>query len=155
VAQPQPGQLEAWLDHGVGVGGARSYLRKVQAQLHWLPREAVELAAEHYDVSFVSLYEDVSFSPYFSLEPRGERVIELCQGLACREAGSDALLRELEDLTGLKNGQTDAEGTLTLLGCACFGRCALGANARVQGRFQSGLGPGQGATLLQDPGTDG
>jgi NADH:ubiquinone oxidoreductase subunit E len=139
MSQPAPGQLEAWLDHGVGIGGARSYLRKVQFNLHWLPREALLLAAEHYKVGYAGLYEEVSFSPHFSLEPRGETVIEVCQGLACKDVGSTELLQSLEALTGCPAGKTTPDGKLTLLGVPCFGRCAIGANARVSGQFHHNL----------------
>jgi NADH:ubiquinone oxidoreductase subunit E len=150
MAQPAPGQLEAWLDHGVGIGGARSYLRKVQFHLHWVPREAILLAAEHFQVGYAGLYEEVTLSPYFSLEPRGECVIEVCQGLACRDVGSDRLLQNLEQESGLKAGQTSADGKLTLLGVPCFGRCAIGANARVAGEFRHNLTPDDAVRIIRD-----
>jgi formate dehydrogenase subunit gamma len=155
VGQPQPGQLEAWLDHGVGPGGARSYLRKIQSRLHWVPREALSLASDHYEVSYASLLEEVTLSPYFSLEPRGERVVELCRGLACRDAGSDAIVAHLEALSGLKLGETSPDGALSLLGIPCMGHCAIGPNARLQGRFCHNLTPETAASLLQRPVKEG
>jgi NADH:ubiquinone oxidoreductase subunit E len=134
-------QLRAWLDHGVGAGGARSYLRRVQARLHWVPRDVVEWAAEHYGLTFAGLYADVALNPEFSLEPRGERVLELCQGLACREVGAGELLGALERLCGLKRGETAAYGSASLIASPCQGRCATGANARLNGQLMSGLGP--------------
>jgi NADH:ubiquinone oxidoreductase subunit E len=144
MSNPDPDQasrLQSWLDHGVGPGGARSYLRKVQARLHWVPREAIRLASEHYQVSYASLMEDLSFNPAFSLEPRGERVLELCQGLACSEVGARELLRQLEGLSGLRPGETAADGSCSLLAGPCQGRCAIGANARLNGELRWGLGP--------------
>jgi NADH:ubiquinone oxidoreductase subunit E len=134
-------ELSAWLDHGVGIGGARSYLRKVQARLHWVPREAISLASEHYQVDYGDLMMELSFNPAFSLEPRGERVLEICQGLACGEVGSLDLLRRLEGLSGLRQGQTAADGSCSLLAGPCQGRCAIGANARLNGEARWGLGP--------------
>jgi NADH:ubiquinone oxidoreductase subunit E len=133
-------ELRQWLDHGVGPGGARSYLRLVQARLHWVPREAIGLASEHYQVNYGDLMTELSFNPAFSLEPRGERVLELCQGLACREVGSQELLRRLEGLSGLRQGQTAADGSCSLLAGPCQGRCAIGANARLNGDARWGLG---------------
>jgi NADH:ubiquinone oxidoreductase subunit E len=140
-------QLQAWLDHGVGPGGARSYLRRVQAALHWVPRPAIELAAEHYGLTFAGLYADVCLNPEFSLEPRGERVLELCQGLACREVGSGDLMASLERLCGLKRGETAADGSASLIASPCQGRCATGANGKLNGQTRCNLGPGDGPGL--------
>ncbi|HTB33445.1 MAG TPA: NAD(P)H-dependent oxidoreductase subunit E [bacterium] len=140
-------ELRLWLDHGAGPGGARSYLRKVQARLNWVPREAISLASEHYQVSYASLMEDLSFNPGFSLEPRGERVLEICQGLACREVGSHELLRRMEASTGLRQGQTAGDGSCSLLAGPCQGRCAIGANARLNGEARWGLGPDSAGEL--------
>lgn len=140
-------RLQTWLDHGVGLGGARSYLRRVQAALNWVPRLAIELAAEHYGLSFAGLYADVCLNPDFSLEPRGERVLELCQGLACREVGSDRLLADLERLSGLKRGATADDGSASLLAGSCQGRCAIGANAKLNGEARCNLGPEAGEAL--------
>jgi NADH-quinone oxidoreductase subunit E len=139
--------LKAWLDHGVGSGGARSYLRMVQARLHWVPREAISLASEHYQVAYADLMMELSFNPAFSLEPRGERVLELCQGLACSEVGARDLLRSLEGLSGLKPGQTAADGACSLLAGPCQGRCAIGPNARLNGEARWGLELGQAHEL--------
>lgn len=149
MSAPAAGQLEAWLHPGDGSGDARAYLRRVQAQLHWVPREALLLACEQYQVSLASLYEEVSLSPYFSLEPRGERVIEVCQGLSCREVGGAEILKEFERLAGLKAGQTGPDAKLSLLGVGCFGRCAIGANVRSDGQFCHNFTPAQAAAVLQ------
>ena len=142
-------KLSAWLDHGVGPGGARSYLRKVQARLHWVPREALSLASEHYQVNYGDLMMELSFNPAFSLEPRGERVLELCQGLACGEAGAKELLRSLEGLSGLKPGETAADGACSLLVGPCQGRCAIGPNGRLNGEARWGLGLEQAPELAE------
>ncbi|HXC65317.1 MAG TPA: NAD(P)H-dependent oxidoreductase subunit E [bacterium] len=141
-------QLQSWLDHGTGLGGARSYLRLVQARLHWVPREAISLASGHYQVAYADLMMELSFNPAFSLEPRGARVLELCQGLACREVGSQELLRRLEGLSGLRQGETAADGSCSLLAGPCQGRCAIGPNARLNGEARWGLGFEQAPDLM-------
>jgi NADH:ubiquinone oxidoreductase subunit E len=151
---PAPGELESYLDDGVGWDGAHAYLCRVQARLHWVPRQALDLASAHYGVSYASLVERVSLTPFFSLEPRGDLVVELCRGWACREAGADAVLTALEVLSGLHCGQTRADGALSLVGVSCLGYCAVGPNARIGGRVCHQLSPDQAATLLQSPGTN-
>src|SRR5436190_182479 len=86
------------------------FLRAVQAELHWVSREAMEVASERFGVSFIRVYEQAAFSSGLSLEPRGELVMEVCQGLACKEAGGESILHSLEGKTGLQAGQTSADG---------------------------------------------
>src|SRR6185369_9239732 len=81
--------------------GLRSYLHAVQAELNWVPRDAMNLAAEHYHSTYMAVYEQVAFSPAFCLEERGRVNIEVCAGLACREAGAPELVQALERLTGV------------------------------------------------------
>lgn len=76
-------------------------------------------------------------------------MIEVCLGLACQEAGSLGLLRRLEALGGVKAGQPPLPGRPAVVTVHCFGRCAVGPNARVQGRFHHNLAPEDAAELLQ------
>src|ERR1019366_7498058 len=95
------------------------FLRAVQAELNWVPREAMELAAERFGISYRQVYEQVAFSPGFSLEERGQVVLEVCGGLACREAGNPAILRALETVSGLQVGDTSADGRMSLCRQTC------------------------------------
>jgi NADH:ubiquinone oxidoreductase subunit E len=126
------------------------FLRAIQAELNWVPREAMEAAVERFGVSYLEVYERVAFSPGFSLEARGELVLEACQGLACREAGAAAVLQALEQASGLKSGETGADGKLTLCRQICFGRCAIGPNLRLKGVFYANQSPESATALLRD-----
>ena len=123
------------------------FLRAVQARLNWVPREALNLGAERFNTTYMAAYEQVAFSPAFSLEERGRAVIEVCAGLACREAGSPALLRALERVSGVPTGTTKADGSLSLCRQSCFGRCAIGPNVRVAGEIHPNQSP-EGAQAL-------
>jgi NADH-quinone oxidoreductase subunit E len=125
------------------------FLRAVQARMNWIPREAMELAAERFGVSYMKVYEQAAFTPGFSLEPRGELVLEVCHGLACKEAGSPAILRALEQATGMKAGEMSSDGRLSLCRQICYGRCAIGPNIRLKGDFYSGQDPESAQALLK------
>jgi NADH:ubiquinone oxidoreductase subunit E len=145
--------LEALL---LGQPTVRDYLRAVQAELNWVPREAINLAADHFQTTYMAVYEQVAFSSAFCLEERGRVVVEVCAGLACREAGSPALVRALEAATGVPTGTTKADGSVSLCRQSCFGRCAIGPNVRIQGRFYAGQSAeGAGALLKSALGETG
>lgn len=126
------------------------FLRAVQQDLNWVPREAMSLAADHFGTTYMAVYEQVAFSPAFCLEERGRSVIEVCAGLACREAGSVPLLRAIEEAAGISTGTTKPDGSLSLSRQSCFGRCAIGPNVRVNGRICSGQRPQDAQRLVAD-----
>jgi NADH:ubiquinone oxidoreductase subunit E len=126
-----------------------TFLHAVQGRLNWISPLALELAADHYQISYLRVYEQAAFTPGLSLEERGELVLELCQGLACREAGSDRIFRALEEASGLRAGQTSADGRLTLCRQSCFGRCAIGPNLRFRGAFSANQTPESAVALLR------
>ena len=126
-----------------------AFLRSVQARLHWVPREAMNIAADRFNTTYMAVYEQVAFSPAFSLEERGRVVFEVCHGLACKEAGSVPVLRALEQAGGIQTGQTKADGSLSICRQACFGRCAIGPNLRVNGDYFANQTPESATALLR------
>ena len=109
----------------------RPFLRAVQSELYWVPREAMEIASEIFGLSFASVYEEVSLNPEFSLEPKGKHVIAVCRGLSCSEYGSKEILKSFEMALGLKEGETSQDKRVTLCTQHCFGQCAMGPNIKV------------------------
>jgi NADH:ubiquinone oxidoreductase subunit E len=83
-------------------------------------------------------------------EPEGQVVVRVCRALSCTLNGSAELAKEYETCLGLRMGQTTSDGRFTLKESFCFGRCALAANVRINGRFFSRLAPGMAEETLQD-----
>ena len=126
-----------------------AFLRSVQAEFNWVSPQALHAAADHFQLPYTKVYEQAAFSFGLCLEERGAVVLEVCQGLACREAGSRDLLMALEKGTGLRAGQTTPDGHLSLCQQSCFGRCAIGPNVRLRGEFLSGQTPDRAPELLE------
>jgi Thioredoxin-like [2Fe-2S] ferredoxin len=84
----------------------------------------------------------------YTAQARG-RALDICQGLACREVGAEALLAALERLSGLRRGRTAEDGGLSLAAGICQGRCAIGPNASLNGRVFCVEGPWQAEALLK------
>jgi NADH-quinone oxidoreductase subunit E len=127
----------------------RPFLAAVQAKFNWIPPEALDLACDRLGVSYPRAYEEASLSPEFCTEPRGEVVVAVCRGLACREAGSQEVLRDWEKALGLKDGETSQDGRFSLCTQNCFGRCAIGPNIKLAAHFYSGQKPGDAVSHLK------
>lgn len=108
--------------------GLLLFLRSVQAKCNWIPPQALQLAAEHFQKPYTQVYEAAAFTPGLSLEPQGRHVIKVCHGVSCREAGSQDLLKEYCRLLGVKVDQVTLDGEFGLRSTPCLGFCAIGAN---------------------------
>ena len=76
----------------------------------------------------VSWYED------FRTRPPGRHVLRLCQAEACQAVGARELTAYACSATGLRLGDTSADGALTLEGVYCLGLCANGPAGELDGR---------------------
>ena len=98
-----------------------SALHAVHAGLGWLPEPALEAVSLLTSVPLSELYGIVSSYSEFRLAPPHEPLIEVCTGLSCRMAGSDALLRAAQD------------AGVTVAAIACRFLCGVAPVAEVAG----------------------
>jgi bidirectional [NiFe] hydrogenase diaphorase subunit len=74
-----------------------------------------------------------TFYHLFTFEPRGDHTCTVCTGTACFVKGADALMAAVVDRLGVAQGETRADGALSLLEARCIGSCGLAPVALVDG----------------------
>ena len=67
---------------------ALAAMQDMQRSLSYIPREGLELLAEHLRCPVAELYSMATFYKALSLRPRGKHIIKLCNGTACHIRGS-------------------------------------------------------------------
>jgi NADH:ubiquinone oxidoreductase subunit E len=116
-------------------------LQNIQREYHYLPPEALTETAKALDVPLSKVYSVATFYNAFSLTPRGEKVIRVCQGTACHIKGADLILEQLENGLDLKAGQTSSDMKYTLEVVNCVGVCAMApvvvVNDKINGNIRS------------------
>ncbi len=100
-------------------------LQDVQAELGWLPEEALKLVADTLGLTLAQVVGVASFYAQFYFEPRGRHVIRVCTGTACHIRGAPQILERLEKELGVKAGETTEDLAFTLETVNCVGCCAL------------------------------
>ena len=80
-------------------------LLEIQAENHWLPKEALEQVSERLQVPMTRIQHIATFYKAFSLVPKGRHQIHICQGTACHVRGASRVLDTVENLTGIKPGR--------------------------------------------------
>lgn len=98
-------------------------LHLAQAEIGWLPKEAMEEVATLIGIPPIKVYEVVSFYTMFYDHPIGRNHIQLCTNISCHLLGSDHLLRCLEKKLGIEVGGTTKDMKFTLTEVQCLGAC--------------------------------
>ena len=115
-------------------------LQKSQDLYGYLPKEVLQVIADHAGVSISKVYGVATFYAQFYLQKRGRHILKLCDGTACHVKGTPSLLTALEDGLGISAGQTSQDGELTVEIVYCLGSCALAPvtvmDDRVMGRMR-------------------
>jgi NADH-quinone oxidoreductase subunit E len=125
-------------------------LHDTQAEIGYLPREALEIIGKGIDVPLSRIYGIVTFFKAFSLTPRGRNLISVCMGTACHVRGADKVLEQIENELGIKSGENTPDLKFTLETVNCIGSCALGPMVTVGADYHGQVNPENiGAVLAQ------
>ena len=116
-----------------GEAAAKKALQKAQNIFGYVPIEVQQKIADHLGVSLEKVYGVSTFYSQFSLEPKGRNVIRLCLGTACFVKGAANVLAKMEQLLGIKSGQTTPDLKFTLEASRCLGCCALAPVYTING----------------------
>ncbi len=102
-----------------------SVLQRTQEKVGYLPEDAMKMIAERLGMSLSQAYGVASFYKHFHFKPRGRKIVKVCMGTACHVRGGKAVLTEMENKLGIKEGETTPDRAVTLETVGCVGCCAL------------------------------
>ncbi|MFO7895067.1 MAG: NAD(P)H-dependent oxidoreductase subunit E [Longimicrobiales bacterium] len=123
-------------------------LQAVQAELEYLPPEAMQRIAAHVGLSDAAVMGIATFYAQFYFEAPGKHRVTICRGTACHVRGAGKLQDELSKSHGLQPGETSPDGMFTLETVACFGACALAPVTVVDEKVHRQQTPESMKTLL-------
>ena len=106
-------------------------LHTLQAELSFVPEEAIKPIANILNLSRAEVHGVVSFYHDFLRTPPGKRVIKICRAECCQGNGSEALAAHAEKVLGVPFGTTTEDGEHTLKGVYCLGNCTLGPSVLI------------------------
>jgi len=124
-------------------------LTEIQHENRWLPREIMQKVADALEVPFSQAMQIASFYKTFSLTPKGRHEVHVCTGMTCHLRGAAKLMAKLEEITGLKPGETDTQGKFTLEAGSCLGSCSIGPELIVDGKHYGRMTPERAADVLK------
>ena len=116
-------------------------LLEIQRENRWLPKEALEKVSKKLKVPLSRIQHIATFYKAFNLVPRGRHEIHICMGTACHVRGSPRVLDTVQDLTGIRPGETDLDLKFSLETVNCLGCCALGPVMVVDRKYHGKIVP--------------
>lgn len=125
-------------------------LLEIQSENHWLPYEVLKRVGEKLAVPVSRIQHITTFYKAFSLVPKGRHEVHICMGTACHVRGAGRVLDTVQDMTGIKPGETDLELKFSLETVNCLGCCALGPVLEVDGKVHGKMLPGKAGDVLKN-----
>jgi NADH-quinone oxidoreductase subunit F len=97
-------------------------LHAAHARVGWISEGALNHISERLSVPPAEAYGVASFYDMFSMEPRPPSVVHVCDDIACRLNGGEAVCGDLEKQIG-KAGEPSRDGRTMWIRSPCLGQC--------------------------------
>lgn len=123
-------------------------LHRAQDIFGYLPMVVQTHIARKLNINVSKVYGVVSFYSFFSMKPKGENVISICLGTACFVRGSGKILERVEELLGIKNGETTPDGKFTITTLRCVGACGLAPVMQINDKTYGNITPEDVESIL-------
>jgi NADH-quinone oxidoreductase subunit E len=143
-------RIDQIIDHHQGKASSLiQILLEIQSENHWLSNDALKQVSEKLQVPFTRVMHIATFYKAFSLVPKGRHEVHICMGTACHVRGATRVLDTVQDLTGIKPGETDLDFKFSLETVNCLGCCALGPVMEIDGKTHGKMSPTETAGVLK------
>ena len=106
-------------------GALMFVLHEIQEHLGYIPYEAQKMIAEELEIPLSEVYSVVTFYSGFTLKPVGKYKCSVCMGTACYVKRANRVIAKLEEVLGIKRGETSADGKFSIDATRCIGACGL------------------------------
>ena len=119
-------ELKAFIAaHKDDKGPLMPIMQYAQESFGYLSLDTQIVIADGLGIPVTEVYGVATFYAQFSLEPKGDYVIAVCQGTACYVKGGAAVLARVEEELGITSNQTTADGKFSIQDTRCLGCCGL------------------------------
>jgi NADH-quinone oxidoreductase subunit E len=135
--------------HQGKAGSLIQVLLEIQSANHWLPREVLDEVSKSLNVPLSQVMQVATFYKSFRLIPKGRHEVQVCTGSSCHVRGSIRVLDAVQDLIGIKPGETDSNSKFSLETSNCLGCCNLGPQIIVNGKHYGRMTPAKTEDVLK------
>ncbi len=127
-----------------------SSLLAVEDELHYIPREAVELVADFTGSTVNDVWAVASFYPNFRFQPPAARQVEVCWGASCHLMGAMAVVKAVLEVAGLESEGERPDHRLSVRLNTCLGACSLAPVMSVDHHLVGRVTPQSAASRVSE-----
>jgi len=110
-----------------------------QKETHHFEEHELRDIANYLEIPESRVCGVVGFYTFFSTKPRGKYIIQICRDLPCQLNDRFDLLSSVQELLGIKIGETTKDGLFTLEHTSCLGYCDKSPVIRVNNKIHGNL----------------
>lgn len=123
-------------------------MQDIQDRFRHISKTALERLQAKTGTPKAYLYHIATFYKAFSLEEKGETIIQVCVGTTCHVKGAAKILDAFERELDIKTGQTTKDKKYTLEAVACLGACSIAPVVKMGEEVFGNLGAKDVVKLL-------
>ena len=114
-------------------------LHACQDSYGWCSPEVIEYVAKLLDLPTAHVTGVVTFYTLFNQKPVGKHQVWVCRTLPCALRGGEDLLHHCEKRLGIHQGETTADGQVTLRSAECLASCGTAPMMQVDKDYHENL----------------
>lgn len=114
-------------------------LQDIQIEYGYLNEEAILKVGQHIKLPSSKVYGIATFYDQFRFVQKGRFHIKVCRGTSCHMHGSSGILREVERVLNIREGNTTRDGRFSLEAVSCMGACGSAPVMNVNGEFKTAI----------------
>ena len=114
----------------------------------FLSKEDIEGVAKYLGLPSSKVYETATFYGLFSTKPRGKYIVRVCASTPCHVEGAEEIIKTLEEVLGIKIGETTEDGLFTLEEVSCLGICGVAPAMMVNEEAFGNLTPKRAIEII-------
>lgn len=117
---------------------------------HYISKEDLKACAEYLNSPYSYVHGVATFYTMFSLKPRGQYIIRLCDSPPCHLMGSASLLDYLKKKLNIEINETTTDSFFTLELSSCLGICGVAPAMMINDEMFGNLTPEKVDAILEE-----
>ena len=114
------------------------YLAQAQNS-NWIPLAAIKYIAKFLSMSYISVYEVVTFYTMYNLAPVGKHFIQVCTTTPCLIRGADKIVKICKEKISPNENEISKNGNCSWLEVECLGACVSAPMVQVNDNYYEDL----------------